>query len=53
MDFSKEQLKDFYRTMYTIRVFEERSMNSFWLERSGFVHLYIGEEAIATGSVLS
>ncbi|MDI9569061.1 MAG: thiamine pyrophosphate-dependent dehydrogenase E1 component subunit alpha [bacterium] len=50
MDFSKEQLKDFYRTMYTIRVFEER-VNELFLAGKipGFVHLYIGEEAIATG----
>jgi pyruvate dehydrogenase E1 component alpha subunit len=50
LDFSKEQLLDFYRTMYTIRRFEENVNNLFLAgEIPGFVHLYIGEEAIATG----
>ena len=41
---------DFYRTMYTIRRFEENVNNLFLAgEIPGFVHLYIGEEAIATG----
>lgn len=50
MDFSKEQLQEFYRVMYTIRRFEE-NVNDLFLagEIPGFVHLYIGEEAIATG----
>lgn len=50
MDFSEEQLRDFYRTMFTIRCFEEK-VNELFLggEIPGFVHLYIGEEAIATG----
>lgn len=50
MEFSQEQLKGFYRTMYTIRSFEER-VNDLFLagEIPGFVHLYIGEEAVATG----
>lgn len=50
MDFPKEQLLNFYRTMYTIRRFEENVNNLFLAgEIPGFVHLYIGEEAIATG----
>lgn len=50
MDFSHDQLKEFYRTMFTIRSFEEK-INDLFLagEIPGFVHLYIGEEAIATG----
>ncbi|MGI6605238.1 MAG: thiamine pyrophosphate-dependent dehydrogenase E1 component subunit alpha [bacterium] len=50
MEFLREQLKGFYRTMYTIRCFEEK-VNDLFLagEIPGFVHLYIGEEAIATG----
>ncbi len=50
MDFSEEQLQDFYRVMFTIRRFEEK-VNELFLggEIPGFVHLYIGEEAIATG----
>ena len=48
--FSEEQLQDFYRVMFTIRRFEEK-VNELFLggEIPGFVHLYIGEEAIATG----
>ncbi|MDK2855361.1 MAG: acetoin:2,6-dichlorophenolindophenol oxidoreductase subunit alpha [Bacillota bacterium] len=50
MEFSQEQLEAFYRTMYTIRSFEEK-INDLFLagEIPGFVHLYIGEEAVATG----
>ncbi|OPL08484.1 MAG: pyruvate dehydrogenase (acetyl-transferring) E1 component subunit alpha [delta proteobacterium ML8_F1] len=41
---------DLYRTMYRIRTFEKK-IEEFSLkgEIPGFVHLYIGEEAIATG----
>jgi len=47
---SKEQLLDWYRTMRTIREFEERLHKEFATgEIPGFVHLYAGEEAIATG----
>lgn len=47
---SKELYTQFYKTMYTIRTFEKR-IEEFSLkgEIPGFVHLYIGEEAIATG----
>jgi acetoin:2,6-dichlorophenolindophenol oxidoreductase subunit alpha len=46
----KEQLLDWYRTMRTIREFEERLHREFATgEIPGFVHLYAGEEAIATG----
>ena len=47
---SQEQLLDWYRTMRTIREFEERLHKEFATgEIPGFVHLYAGEEAIATG----
>ena len=47
---TKEQLLDWYRTMRTIREFEERLHKEFATgEIPGFVHLYAGEEAIATG----
>src|SRR5919199_1178171 len=47
---SKEQLLDAYRTMRTIREFEERLHIEFATgEIPGFVHLYAGEEAIAAG----
>jgi acetoin:2,6-dichlorophenolindophenol oxidoreductase subunit alpha len=47
---SKEVLLDAYRTMRTIREFEERLHVEFATgEIPGFVHLYAGEEAIAAG----
>src|SRR5438067_7849224 len=47
---SKEQLLDAYRTMRTIREFEERLHVEFATgDIPGFVHLYAGEEAIAAG----
>lgn len=46
----KEQAQKFYETMSTIRHFEESiKHDSLAGEIPGFVHLYIGEEAIATG----
>jgi acetoin:2,6-dichlorophenolindophenol oxidoreductase subunit alpha len=49
-ELSKEQLRDAYRTMRTIREFEERLHREFATgEIPGFVHLYAGEEAIAAG----
>ncbi|WP_281417674.1 thiamine pyrophosphate-dependent dehydrogenase E1 component subunit alpha [Alkaliphilus flagellatus] len=49
-EFSKELVSDFYRTMWKIRLFEE-AVEKLFLDGDipGFVHLYIGEEAIATG----
>jgi TPP-dependent pyruvate/acetoin dehydrogenase alpha subunit len=45
-----EQLASWYRTMRTIREFEERLHAEFATgEIPGFVHLYAGEEAIAAG----
>jgi pyruvate dehydrogenase E1 component alpha subunit len=39
-----------YKTMLRIRKFEEKAMNLFAAGKiPGFVHLYIGEEAVATG----
>ena len=47
---TKEQARKFYETMCTIRCFEESVKKDFLNgEIPGFVHLYIGEEAIATG----
>jgi len=50
VEIENEELINMYRTMLTIRRFEERVSREFhdgniW----GYVHLYIGEEAIATG----
>lgn len=48
--YTKEQAKQFYETMCVIRKFEESIKHDFLAgEIPGFVHLYIGEEAIATG----
>ena len=43
-------LLDLYRTMLTIRLFEQRVSREFRTgEIPGFVHMYIGEEAVAAG----
>lgn len=49
----KEELLKAYRTMKTIREFEERLHVDFGRgEIPGFVHLYAGEEAAATGIMM-
>jgi len=51
MEIEKEKLVDMYRTMVRIRTFEERVSKEFAAGSiPGFVHLYIGEEATATGT---
>jgi TPP-dependent pyruvate/acetoin dehydrogenase alpha subunit len=46
----RQTLIDLYTTMLTIRRFEERVAAEFYAGRVfGFVHSYIGQEAIATG----
>lgn len=49
----KETLLDWYRQMVLIRRFEERSDELYQLEGKikGFLHLYIGQEAIAVGTI--
>ena len=50
MSLARSDLLDVYRTMKTIRVFEERLHEEFATgEIPGFVHLYAGEEACAAG----
>ncbi len=50
MEITKEKLLDFYNTMVTIRSFEEKAVELFAAGfLPGFVHLYLGEEAVATG----
>lgn len=50
MNLSNEKLMNMYETMSTIRRFEFQAAKSFREgDVLGFVHLYIGEEAIATG----
>ena len=47
-----DQLLDFYRQMYLIRRFEERAAEQYAYGKiGGFLHLYIGEEAIAVGAI--
>jgi pyruvate dehydrogenase E1 component alpha subunit len=50
MDLSKDQLIKMYTTMLKIRTFENRVAELFADGKiPGFVHLYVGEEAVATG----
>lgn len=50
MSLDNKDLINLYRTMLTIRRFEERVSKEFFDGKIlGYVHLYIGEEAIATG----
>jgi len=49
-EISKEKLLWMYETMVKIRVHEERVAELFAQGKiGGFVHLYVGEEAVATG----
>jgi len=51
MAIAKEKLIDMYRVMVRIRAFEERAHKEFAAGQiPGFVHLYAGEEATATGA---
>ena len=53
-EISKEKLLWMYETMVKIRVHEERAAELFAKNKiPGFVHLYVGEEAVATGVVAS
>jgi len=50
MEITKDQLLDLYRTMATIRAFEERATQLFGENKIwGTIHSYAGEEAIAAG----
>lgn len=50
MKMEKEQARWIYKTMNEIRIFEEKVHKIFSDGRiPGFVHLYVGEEAVATG----
>ena len=50
MDLKNEQLIEMYTTMVKIRSFENRVAELFADGKiPGFVHLYVGEEAVATG----
>ena len=46
----KKQLIDFYETMYRMRRFEEEIFEFYKKGMmAGLAHLYLGEEAVATG----
>ncbi|MFU8762951.1 MAG: thiamine pyrophosphate-dependent dehydrogenase E1 component subunit alpha [Haliea sp.] len=50
MSYSADFLLDAYRTMKTIRLFEERAIKEFEGGNiPGFVHVYDGQEAVAVG----
>lgn len=50
MEITRDMLLGFYKTILTIRKFEEKAVELFAAGKlPGFVHLYIGEEAVATG----
>jgi pyruvate dehydrogenase E1 component alpha subunit len=50
MDLTREMLLDAYRTMRMIRGFEEKLLELVSLGKmAGFMHLYVGQEAVATG----
>ncbi len=52
MEIPKEELLRIYETMVTIRKFEETAEKNFLQgEIPGFIHLYIGEEAIGAGII--
>jgi TPP-dependent pyruvate/acetoin dehydrogenase alpha subunit len=54
MSLDKEQFLEAYRTMRTIRAFEYRVSDEFGKGNiPGFLHLYAGQEAIATGMCLN
>ncbi len=51
---SEDDLKAMYEQMYLQRRFEERAMQQYQKGKyGGFLHLYIGQEAIATGTVFA
>lgn len=53
-DLSKDQLLELYRQMTLIRRFEEKAAELYAEGKiGGFLHLYIGEEAIAVGACMA
>jgi len=52
MPIKKEVALELYRTMVLIRRFEEKCAEMYGRAKiGGFLHLYIGEEAVATGTI--
>ena len=51
LNIPEEELVDLYKSMHLQRRFEERSMQMYQKGKfGGFLHLYIGQEAVSTGS---
>ena len=50
--FSKDQYLSWYKSMYLMRKFEEK-LSQLYIQRKfgGFLHLYIGQEAVVAGAV--
>ncbi len=54
MPLDADTLRRFYREMLLCRRFEEKAAQSYGQEKiHGFCHLYIGQEAVAVGSILA
>jgi pyruvate dehydrogenase E1 component alpha subunit len=52
--FGRDRMRTAFQQMSTIRRFEERAAREYASGRiSGFCHLYIGQEAVAVGSLLA
>ena len=50
--FTKEQYQKWYEQMLLMRRFEERAQQAYIQQKiRGFCHLYIGQEAVAAGSI--
>lgn len=50
--YHKDFLRDIYREMLLIRRFEEKASQMYGLRKiGGFCHLYIGQEAVSTGTI--
>ena len=51
---TNDQVADMYAQMYLQRRFEERAMQQYQKGKfGGFLHLYIGQEAVSTGTVFA
>ena len=51
LNISEDELLELYESMYLQRRFEERSMQMYQKGKfGGFLHLYIGQEAVSTGT---
>ncbi|MEM9884286.1 MAG: pyruvate dehydrogenase (acetyl-transferring) E1 component subunit alpha [Bacteroidota bacterium] len=47
--YSKEQYLEWYTTMFRIRTFENKAVSMYGKGIRGFLHVYIGQEAITAG----